>query len=399
MHILKIEIEDLARFSANLRKKGVPASIRSTETAFLATQIFKNNHSKTSYSTIKDALSVIYIKNKDHKKEFEQAFQDTFGVPENELNKITLKNLSKNNKKPGQNEVHSSNYKMEQSSLNLKKNPKMKLNKLKENNIDFKPPLKDYNSMDLRENSLMERDINNLDFFEPELFELCQKIGRKIANQRARRNKHAKNTRIDIRRSIRKNLKYGGVFIDLEKIKPNLKKNQHFFLSDVSGSCDWISNWFFCMVYAAQKSFKQSRFFDFDNKTVETTIALSEKNLMDAFTMVREIRQKKIMIHGTSNMYHAFDSFIKQASLNHKSIVLLLSDCRDWAGPKEKGRPLSADLIKYMCDVSKKVIILNPEPKIKWDVVDSCVSDYQDAGARVMEVRNLKQLAMLVEQI
>lgn len=390
-------MEDVARLSSNLRKKGILVSIRSTHNAFLVSQFFSDIKTAETYNYLKEALSAVYVKNKDQLKEFNQAFDATFKAKD-DSKIIKLKNSTSKPKKNNAGEKFS-NYKMEQDSSNFKMDSKIKLSSINEDKINYNPPLADYEGIDLRENSLMERDINELDFFEAELFELCQKLGRKIANKRARRNKRSKTNRIDIRRSIRKNLKYGGVLIELEKRKPYLKKNQHFFLSDVSGSCDWISNWFFCMVYAAQKSFNQSRFFDFDNKSVETTRALSEKNLMEGFTRVREIRQKNIMMHGTSNMYTAFNSFIKQANLNHKSIVLILTDCRDWAGPKKFKKPLSADLMEHMCRISKKVIILNPEPKIKWNVVDSCVSDYEDAGAQIMEVRNLKQLARLVEHI
>jgi len=392
----------VARFSDILRKKGIPASVRSTHTAFQTIQIFKNSHSKNRYSNLKDAFSAIYIKNNDQQKEFDEAFHEVFGEFLDDKKDIKLQSDSKNRKNPGKDRKNPENYKLEQMSLNfksdVKKDSNFEIKRINEEYLNFNPLIEDY-GLDLQENALMERDINTLDFFEPELFDLCQKLGRKIANKRARRNKNAKNTRIDIRKSIRKNMKYGGPLIEIVKSKPNQKKSQHFFLSDVSGSCDWISNWFFCMVYAAQKSFYRTRFFDFDNKSVETTSALAEKNLMDAFTHARDIRQKNIMLHGTSNMYRAFESFMNQTNLNYKSLVLILTDCRDWAGPKENGRPLSAEIIGQMCNVSKRVIILNPEPEIKWDVVDSCVSDYRDAGARVMEVRNLKQLSQLVETI
>jgi uncharacterized protein with von Willebrand factor type A (vWA) domain len=397
-----MDMVDVARFSDILRKKGIPASVRSTHAAFQALQIFKNSPSKNTYAHLKEAFAAIYIKNNDQQKEFDEVFQEVFGEFLEEKQDIILQSDSKNRKNPGKDRKNPENYKLEQMSLNfksdIKKDSKFEIKKIKEEDINFNPPIEDY-GLDLGENSLMERDINTLDFFEPELFDLCQKLGRKIANKRARRNKIAKNTRIDIRKSIRKNMKYGGPLIELVKSKPNKKKSQHFFLSDVSGSCDWISNWFFCMVYAAQKSFYRTRFFDFDNKSVETTSALAENNLMDAFTRARDIRQKNIMLHGTSNMHLAFESFLNQTNLNHKSLVLILTDCRDWAGPKENGRPLSAEIIGQMCNVSKRVIILNPEPEIKWDVVDSCVSYYRDAGARVIEVRNLKQLSQLVENI
>jgi uncharacterized protein with von Willebrand factor type A (vWA) domain len=49
-----------------------------------------------------------------------------------------------------------------------------------------------------------------------------------------------------------------------------------------------------------------------------------------------------------------------------------------------------------MSSMAKKVVILNPEDKKKWDVVDSCVSLYRGAGAQVYEVSTLNQLAEFV---
>jgi len=47
---------------------------------------------------------------------------------------------------------------------------------------------------------------------------------------------------------------------------------------------------------------------------------------------------------------------------------MILSDCRDWAGPKNGDKPASTDLIREISKKAKKVLILNPEPKAKWDV-------------------------------
>ena len=194
-------------------------------------------------------------------------------------------------------------------------------------------------------------------------------------------------------------MKHGGTLLELLKSKPKIKKHNHYFLSDVSVSCDWISIWFFCMVYTAQNSFNRTRVFEFDNKSVEITPALFERELTDAFIKVLKIRHKNSMIHGKSNMFTAFTDFEKYANINSKSYVLILSDCRDWAGPKEEGIRKSAELIENIAKKSKRLLILNPEEKKKWNVADSCVKDYENAGAELFEVRNLEQLADLIIEI
>lgn len=40
------------------------------------------------------------------------------------------------------------------------------------------------------------------------------------------------------------------------------------------------------------------------------------------------------MLHGTSNMYTAFREFLENVSFTGRSYIVILSDCRDWAGPK-----------------------------------------------------------------
>ena len=63
------------------------------------------------------------------------------------------------------------------------------------------------------------------------------------------------------------------------------------------------------------------------------------------------------------------------------------------------GIPASVELVEEMAREAKKLIILNPEERMKWDIVDSCVSLYEEAGAQVFEVNTLNQLAHFVEQM
>ena len=381
-------MEKLVKFSRLLRENNIPASLRSTQTAYETMQMFKDNE-----EILNNALASVYIKDNQQRAKFDKVFKSVFGdgkeSDESDGSDGSSKSKANNNKKL----LKGYNY-----SFKMLDPSKTKIHVSESDITNYRPPLDDLNRK-MEESELLRKDINHLTTFEPELLDLCQKLGNKIANKRVRRRKQSKNMRPDIRKTLRKNLKYGNTLIEIIKTKPRMKKNRHFFLNDVSGSCDWISNWFFLMVYAAQSSFKKAKTFEFDNKTVETTAALEEPNLLDAFIRVRDIRQKNQMIHGTSNMHSAFESFKEQADSNNKSYVLILSDCRDWAGPKSGKRPLSSDGMEYIVNKSKKVIVLNPEPRNKWNVVDSCVSYYEDSGAEFFEVRNLEQLAELISII
>lgn len=381
-------ITEIVKFSAKLRENGIPASIRSTELACKATPLIEKNK-----GNLKEALASIYLKDQRHRKKFNQAYEDFFIKKEEEINKKEKSNY-------GQKSPFLKTYNVSVSSKRVvNKNSDKDSQKYKINYI--KNSLNDINTDGTEEGNseLLKSDINTINNMQVELIDLCQKLGRKIATQRSRQKKIAKKQKPDIRRSIRKNMKHGGTLIELTKSKPKIKKQNHFFLSDISVSCDWINIWFFCMVYAAQNSFNRAKAFEFTNKSVEITSALFEPDLIDAFIKVMKIRHENSMIHGKSNMFTAFTDFEKHAHLNSKSYVLILSDCRDWAGPKEEKIPKSAEIIENIVKKSKRVLILNPEEKKKWNVADSCVSHYENAGAELFEVRNLEQLADLIIDI
>lgn len=379
-------MKEIIKFSRLLRENNIQASIRSTETANMALNLFKNDS-----EALNNALASVYVKNQKQRKKFDKLFKTFFNGIEESDEFVEDENGSNSDKVKNKKFLRVYNYKFK---IQDQKNVQMNLE-----DANYRPPLEDYFNPKMDESELLKKDIIHLTSLEPELLELCQKLGKKIANKRVRRHRLARNMHPDVRKTLRKNLKYGGAMVDIVKTKPHIKKSNHYFLNDVSGSCDWVSNWFFCMVYAAQNSFKKARTFEFDNKTIETTAALNESNMLDAFIKVRDMRQKNLMIHGTSNMYTSFESFKNQANLNNKSYVLILSDCRDWAGPKSEGKKLSTDVLNYIVDKSKKVLVLNPEDKKKWNVADSCVSQYKDAGAEFYEVRNLEQLAELITTI
>ncbi|MDD5960370.1 MAG: VWA domain-containing protein [Methanobrevibacter wolinii] len=385
-----VDINRIVNLSNDLRSNGVNVSVRTTQTAFDTCDLLEGSDRKV----LKSALKSVYVKNKYDIPKFNKAFEEAFALKpaKEEVEKVNPNKVAKNN-------FNHSN------KMRIKKIPKNAKSK-KKNNNDLKnksleelmgaPPMVESDENLEKDAELLNKDLTKLNDFDPRILELCQELGRRIANKRSRRKSKSNTNKIDIRKTIRTNLKYGGTTLDLIKAKPRPRRNQHLFLDDISGSCEWISSWFFMLMYSCQSSFKDSRTFEFDNKTIETTDALKSKYLLESFVSIRDMRMKNAMVHGTSNMYSAFKSFMRQVKISNKTYIIILSDCRDWAGPKVDGIPASVDLVRKMAHDAKKVIILNPEDRYKWDVVDSCVSLYRDAGAQVYEVNTLNQLADFV---
>lgn len=384
-------INKIATLSAQLREKGLPVSIRSTQAAV---QIYMDL-GIDDRELLKTALMAVYVKDRYDIPKFLKVFDKVFAKEPVKKEKGEELNRGKAYRGTG---PKSNKYVIKKQGSMAQKIREEKITNQKLRMMSGQPPLEEYNKLE-KDGELMNKDLTKLNRFDPRMLEICQRLGKRIANKRSRRKIQTHSHKIDIRRTIRANLKYGGVPFELVKAKPRPHKNEHLFLNDISGSCEWISSWFFMLMFSAQTAFKRSRTFEFDNKSIETTHALKEEYLIDAFVKVKDLRVKNLMVHGTSDMYTAFKSFRDQVNISNKSYVIILSDCRDWAGPKVNGVPASVGLIEEMARDAKKVVILNPEDRNKWDIVDSCVSLYEEAGAQVFEVNTLNQLAHFVEQM
>ena len=383
-------INKIATLSAQLRQSGLPVSIRSTQSA---TKVYMD-FGDEDRQLLKTALMAIYVKDKYDIPKFNKIFDEIFKKEaEEEAAKEEQRGTAYRGKGPKSNK-----YIIKKNNNTFGKIQKEKINNEKLRMLSGQPLLDEVKRLE-RDGELMNKDLTKLNRFDPRMLEICQRLGKRIANKRSRRKVKTNSNKIDMRRTIRANLKYGGVPFELVKAKPRPHKNEHLFLNDISGSCEWISSWFFMLMFSAQTAFKKSRTFEFDNRVIETTKALKEEYLIDSFVKVKDLRVKNMMVHGTSDMYSAFTRFQEMANINNKSYIIILSDCRDWAGPKQNGIPASVGVVEEMVRDCKKLIILNPEDRNKWDVVDSCVSLYEDAGAHVFEVNTLNQLAQFVEQM
>jgi hypothetical protein len=383
-------LNKIANLSAQLREEGLPVSIRSTQAAVK----IHMELGESDRQLLKTALMAIYVKDKYDIPKFNKVFENIFKIEiEPQIDREVNKGTAYAGRGPKSNK-----YIIKKQNTAFQKVRKEKAENEKLKMLSGQPLLDEVKQLE-RDGELMNKDLTKLNRFDPRMLEICQRLGKRIANKRSRRKVKSSTNKIDMRKTIRANMKYGGVPLELIKAKPRPHKNEHLFLNDISGSCEWISSWFFMLMFSAQTAFKKSRTFEFDNKVIETTQALKEEYLIDSFIKVKDMRVKNMMVHGTSDMYSAFTRFQDMARINNKSYVIILSDCRDWAGPKVKGVPASVEVVEEMVRDAKKVIILNPEDRNKWDVVDSCVSLYKDAGAQVFEVNTLNQLAHFVEQM
>lgn len=351
-------------------------SIRSSVTATIVWDKFKTQF---DLKELKDALRSIYVKNKEDLSKYERSFNNVFIYNRDTKHKkadYTPLDIKENN---SYTQYASENGPREDTTRETIIRRRLENKKL----ID---------------NSILSQNINSLNTVDYRVYNLCHKFSKKIANQRSYRKKEEFSSKIDIPKTIRKNLKNGGHLINLVHCKPPKHKSRHIFLCDMSGSCEWATTWFFAIMCGCYESFDKIKIYDFDHRLVDVTEIL-KMDFKNSFQINVAHQSMGLRPRGHSDMAKSFSQFIKNNELNPQTDVIILTDCRDWNGQRKNGILESATILRKIVVKSRNVYIFNPESKVRWNTPTSCVKDYQEVGAKVFETNTIEQFANTIKEI
>lgn len=367
--------EKILMLSYFLRFEGMNVSIRST---MVASDIWERFNKTFNADELKEALKSVYVKSKEDLPKYERSYNYVFIYNKDIIdNSLEEEHLDTNNKRKSD------------------KNNKNKPRKDATRETIIRRRLKHEKIVD---KSVLDDEFVILDTIDYRVFDICRDFSKKIANQRSIRKKSSKEKGINIPRTIRKNLKNGGHLIKLVRQKPPLRKSRHIFLCDISGSCEWATTWFFALLTGCHKTFDKLTLYNFDHRLVNVTHAL-DTPYKNSYQINVGLQSLGLRPRGHSDMAKSFKQFLKENDLNKHTDVIILTDCRDWNGKREHGVLESAKILHKIVNKSRKVIILNPEKKIRWNTPTSCVKDYQEAGAIVYQTSTMKEFAKVIKDM
>ncbi len=208
-------ITKIANLSSQLRKKGLPVSIRSTDAAV---RIYMDL-GEQDRQQLKNALMAVYVKDRYDIPKFLKVFEEIF---KEEVKKEVKPGLEKGTAYRGRG-PKSNKYVIKKQNNAYQKINKEKIANEKLKMLSGQPLLEEVKQLE-RDGELMNKDLTTLNRFDPRMLEICQRLGKKIANKRSRRKVQSHSHKIDMRKTIRTNLKYGGVPVELVKAKPRPHK-------------------------------------------------------------------------------------------------------------------------------------------------------------------------------
>ena len=223
--------------------------------------------------------------------------------------------------------------------------------------------------------------------------EAVQRLAQRLKNVISVRRKRAKKGRFDIKRTLRKNLEYGGIPFKLKFEQRKKEKPQVVILCDVSDSVRNASRFMLEFVYSLQDLYSRVRSFIFVSDIGEVTEHFRSNDVREALDIA--LKGDIINVYAHSNFGHAFRTFVGDHinAVNKRTTVIVLGDARnnynlphDWCLREIKQR-------------AKRLIWLNPESRNTWGFGDSEMDRYSPHCDLVEECRNLNQLYHVVDQL
>ncbi len=189
-----------------------------------------------------------------------------------------------------------------------------------------------------------------------ELMRAIRALSRRLAAHLNRRRQATRqHASLDLRRTLRANLRRGGELLDLAWNKPKRNRAKLVVLCDVSQSMELYTAFLLQFLYAFQQVFRRVETFTFSTDLQRITPLLRERNYEEALQV---LSSQPLGWSGGTKIGHALDTFVRDHAprmLDSRTSVIILSDGLDM-GETEL---LTNALVRIRAH-SRRIIWLNP---------------------------------------
>jgi uncharacterized protein len=221
---------------------------------------------------------------------------------------------------------------------------------------------------------------------------LTARLARRMRTRLTRRERaRSKGRRIDMRRTIRRNVSHGGVPIELLWRKRKRKPLRLVVLLDASGSMSLYTAVFVRFIHGVLDNFREAEAFLFHTRLVHVSAALREKDAARALDRLSLLAQG---VGGGTRIGESLATFNRwhaKSVLHSRACVMIISDGYDTGAPE-----VMATEMRRLATRCRRIVWLNP--MIGWDGYEPTARGMQAALPYVnlfAPAHNLKSLAAL----
>lgn len=225
------------------------------------------------------------------------------------------------------------------------------------------------------------------------MHEVIRRLAQHFKNLVAIRRRRAARGRLDLKRTLRENLQYGGVPIRIQWDRKRRIKPQVVVLCDISDSVLNASRFMMQFVYSMQELYTKVRSFIFVSDIAEVTHLFRDAPIEQAVEAA--LKGDVINVFEHSNFGHAFRLFHARHldSVNRQTTVIIMGDGRN------NYYPANEWALREIRDHAKQLFWLNPENESTWGIGDSEIPRYMEYCDKVEECRNIQQLFSFIDRL
>ena len=239
--------------------------------------------------------------------------------------------------------------------------------------------------------NLMNRPFQALSDSEKKLLQReVKRLAAALRTRIALRQKRMKSGQLDPKATIRANLKYQGVPMEI-KHKDRVRKPKIVVICDVSTSMRFCSELMLSFLFALQGQVHKTHAFAF----IDHLESISEDfNGSNADEAIQSVLWRMPSGHYNTDLGRALGNFNDgyMDTLNSGTTLLIVGDGRNnYNDPR-------LEIFSAMSRRSTRTIWLNPEPQSMWHG-DSDMPKYASLCSNVLKVSNLKELAEAVDKL
>jgi uncharacterized protein with von Willebrand factor type A (vWA) domain len=178
----------------------------------------------------------------------------------------------------------------------------------------------------------------------------------RVRERRTRRLRSGHGRLPDLRRTIRRNLRYGGEILDWAQREPKVKPRPLVIIADVSGSMERYTRLLLLFTYGLARALQQRvEAFVFSTRLTRITRQLKERDLDRALRQVSRVVPDWSGGTRIGDALHAFNFEWGRRVLGGGALTLVISDGWDCGDPE-----VLSDEIARLQRNSRRLIWLNP---------------------------------------
>jgi uncharacterized protein with von Willebrand factor type A (vWA) domain len=251
-------------------------------------------------------------------------------------------------------------------------------------NLSQKPPSEEADG-------LMNRPFHALSDADKKLLQReVQRLAAALRTRIALRQKRAKSGQLDPKATIRANLKYHGVPMELRH-RDRTRKPRLVVICDISTSMRFCSELMLSFLFALQGQVRKTHTFAFIDHLEYISDEFTGSNVDEA---IASVLWRMPSGHYNTDLGWSLNDFQNgyMDTLNGQTTLILVGDGRNnYNDPR-------LDIFSNMSRRVSRTIWLNPEPPQLWHG-DSDMPKYAPLCNNVLKVENLKELAAAVDEL